>query len=82
VLRPRLEELTLRVRVDGVTHTVTAWSDMSALEALRTVLPSAPSKCEAGICGTCAVLLDGVVERVCSLPAHRLDGASVETGRR
>jgi aerobic-type carbon monoxide dehydrogenase small subunit (CoxS/CutS family) len=81
VLRPRIEELALRVRVDGVDHAIAAWSDMSALEALRTVVPSAPSKCEAGLCGTCEVLLDGTVVRVCSLPAHRLDGARVETGR-
>jgi aerobic-type carbon monoxide dehydrogenase small subunit (CoxS/CutS family) len=80
VLRPRVEELTLHVRVDGLDHVVAAWSDMSALEALRVVHRAAPSRCESGICGTCEVLVDGEMARICSLPAHRLDGAVVETG--
>jgi aerobic-type carbon monoxide dehydrogenase small subunit (CoxS/CutS family) len=80
-LRPRLEELAVGVRVDGVDHVVTTWSDMSALEALRLVHPAAPSRCESGICGTCEVLLDGAVARICSLPARRLDGADVVTRR-
>jgi aerobic-type carbon monoxide dehydrogenase small subunit (CoxS/CutS family) len=80
-LRPRLEELTLGVRVDGVDHVVHAWSDMSALQALRAVHPGAPSRCESGLCGTCEVLLDGAVARICSLPARRLDGVVVETRR-
>jgi carbon-monoxide dehydrogenase small subunit len=71
----------LHVRVDGVDHVVEAWSDMSALEALRVVHPAAPSRCESGICGTCEVLVDGEVVRVCSLPAQRLEGADVETRR-
>ena len=79
MLRPRLEELTLHVRVDGVDHIVTVWSDMSALEALRVVHPAAPSRCESGICGTCEVVVDGEAARVCSLPAHLLEGVHVET---
>jgi aerobic-type carbon monoxide dehydrogenase small subunit (CoxS/CutS family) len=80
-LRPRIEELELRVRVDGVDRVVTAWSDMSALQVLRERLGhrEAPSRCEAGLCGACEVRLDGTVTRICSLPARRLDGATLET---
>jgi carbon-monoxide dehydrogenase small subunit len=81
VLRPKIDELSLHVRVDGTDHMIAAWSDMSALEALRVVHPGAPSRCESGICGTCEVLLDGTVTRICSEPAHRLDGADVVTSR-
>lgn len=81
-LRPSIAELTLHVRVDGVDRVVQAWSDMTALQVLREGLGHgrAPSRCESGICGTCEVLVDGVVVRVCSLPAARLDGATLVTG--
>ncbi len=78
-LRPHIEQLTLHVRVDGVDQVIDAWSDMSALQALRAVHPSAPSRCESGICGTCEVVFDGTPTRICSLPAARLDGASLVT---
>jgi aerobic-type carbon monoxide dehydrogenase small subunit (CoxS/CutS family) len=82
-LRPRIDELTLHVRVDGVDRVVTAWSDMSALQVLRECLGhrEAPSRCEAGLCGTCEVRLDGAISRICSVPARRLDGATLETTR-
>lgn len=81
MLRPRVEELTLHVRVDGVDRVVVAWSDMSALQVLREGLghSAAPSRCESGICGTCEVLVDGVLTRICSVPAARLEGASLVT---
>jgi aerobic-type carbon monoxide dehydrogenase small subunit (CoxS/CutS family) len=82
-LRPRIDELTLHVRVDGVDRVVTAWSDMSALQVLRECLGhrDAPSRCETGLCGTCEVHLDGTVTRICSVPATRLDGATLDTVR-
>jgi aerobic-type carbon monoxide dehydrogenase small subunit (CoxS/CutS family) len=80
-LRPRIEELELHARVDDVDHVVHAWTDMSALQALREVHPDAPSQCESGLCGTCEVLLDGVPTRICSVPSRRLHQAVVMTSR-
>jgi carbon-monoxide dehydrogenase small subunit len=80
-LRPRIEEVTLRVRIDGRDHVAEAWSDMTALQVVREVLalPNARWKCEAGLCGTCEVTLDGAATRLCTVSCRRLDGAVVET---
>jgi aerobic-type carbon monoxide dehydrogenase small subunit (CoxS/CutS family) len=81
VLRPKLREIPIAFTLDGVSQEMTAWSDMSALEALRIVTNRARfrSKCEMGLCGTCEVAVDGVVVRVCAMSAEKLDGASIST---
>jgi aerobic-type carbon monoxide dehydrogenase small subunit (CoxS/CutS family) len=80
-LRPRLREIPITFTLDGIEHSMTAWSDMAALEALRiaTNRERFRSKCEMGVCGTCEVQVDGAVARVCAFAAEKLDGASVVT---
>ncbi len=48
-------------------------------EALRSLgdREDFPSKCEAGICGRCEVIVNGTVTRVCSVSARRLDQMAV-----
>jgi aerobic-type carbon monoxide dehydrogenase small subunit (CoxS/CutS family) len=83
MLRPRLEQSTVCFSLDGEATTVTVWSDMSALEALR--LATTPqrfaSRCEMGTCGTCELHIDDVVTRVCLVAATRLDGCAVISSR-
>jgi ferredoxin len=81
VLRPRLREIPITFILDGVEHSMTAWSDMSALEALRLATNRARfhSKCEMGVCGTCEVHVNGAQVRVCALSAEKLDGTTVTT---
>ena len=78
-LRPRVEEVDLHVRIDGVDHHAHAWTDMSALQVLSKVLrlPDVRWRCESGLCGTCEVLLDGEATRLCSVPCTRLDHATI-----
>ena len=79
MLRPRLGQRTLHVTIGDTPHTVEVWSDMSALEAVRLVVgrSGAPSRCEYGMCGTCEALVDGVVTRICSVGALKLEGTTV-----
>ncbi len=78
-LSPRLAQLTITFTIDGAPHTVAAWSDMTALEVVRAAIGRAglPSKCEAGICGTCESRVDGVATRLCSVPGRVIDGTTV-----
>jgi aerobic-type carbon monoxide dehydrogenase small subunit (CoxS/CutS family) len=81
VLRPHLREIPITFTLDAVEHSMTAWSDMAALEALRLVTNRARfrSKCEMGLCGTCEVEVDGAVVRVCAMSAEKLNGTEVVT---
>jgi len=83
-LRPRIEEVALAVTIDGVEHRVQGWTDMTALQVVREVLrhPDVRWRCEAGLCGTCEALLDGVPTRLCTVSCTRLDGAAVELPER
>jgi isoquinoline 1-oxidoreductase subunit alpha len=78
-LRASLERFDLTFSLDGVSHTVQAWSDMTALEVVRGVAGRAAfrSQCEMGLCGTCETPVNGVVTRLCSLPARSLQGTRV-----
>ena len=81
MLRPRLESHDISLTIDDQPIALTVWSDMSALEALRlaTDREQFRSSCEMGICGTCEVAVDGVVTRVCTIPAVALAGRHVSS---
>jgi carbon-monoxide dehydrogenase small subunit len=81
VLRPRIEEVTVRFTVDGEEHAVAVYSDESALRALqqRFGRPRFPSSCEQGLCGTCETVVDGRPTRLCLIAAARLDGLSLQS---
>ena len=81
MLRPRIEEVTVRLTVDGTEHVVTVYSDESALRALQEHFgrPRFPSSCEQGLCGTCETIVDGLPTRLCLIAAPRLDGLSLES---
>jgi xanthine dehydrogenase YagT iron-sulfur-binding subunit len=68
--------------VDGEGITITTWTDMSALLALRLSARLAKPRrgCEAGSCGACESLVNGEPTRLCQLRPVLLDGAVVVTG--
>jgi len=78
-LRPRLTHVPATFTIDGATHTVDAWSDMTALEVVRQALgkQGMPSRCESGICGTCEVLVNGGPMRLCSIPGRAIDASTI-----
>jgi aerobic-type carbon monoxide dehydrogenase small subunit (CoxS/CutS family) len=79
MLRPKLSQVPVTFTVAGTEHCVEAWSDMTALEVVRLVVgrDGAPSRCEAGICGTCESLVDGVVVRLCATGVGRIEGTTI-----
>jgi len=83
VLRPRIEEVTVRFAVDGEEHEVVVYSNESALRALQEHFgrPRVPSSCEQGLCGTCETVVDGQPTRLCLIAAPRLDGLSLESSQ-
>jgi aerobic-type carbon monoxide dehydrogenase small subunit (CoxS/CutS family) len=78
-LSPRVAQLTISFTMDDRTHAVTAWSDMTALEVVRAAVGRGglPSRCEAGICGTCESRVDGIATRLCSVPGRVIDGTTI-----
>jgi carbon-monoxide dehydrogenase small subunit len=67
--------------VNGVEHEADCWEGESLLFALREKLgvPGAKNACEQGECGSCSVLLDGVLVCACLVLAAQADGHSVVT---
>jgi carbon-monoxide dehydrogenase small subunit len=72
---------TIRLRVNGVPHTVTVEPRRTLVDVLREDLGLTGTHvgCEHGVCGACTVLWDGQPVRACLVFAIQLDGASLTT---
>ena len=69
------------MRVNGAEHQTDVWPGESLLYALRERLglPGSKNACEQGECGSCSVLLDGVLACSCLVLAAQADGHDVVT---
>lgn len=72
---------TYRIKVNGVTKTVEAESDMPLLWALRDLMGLTGTKygCGIGSCGSCTVLIDGESARSCQTAISDLGSKEVVT---
>ena len=72
---------TFDLVVNGENYTVEADRQMPLLWALRDLLGLTGTKfsCGAGLCGSCTVLMDGIVTRSCVLPLKRATGKNILT---
>ena len=73
--------MRISVRVNGVEHEADVWEGESLLFALRERmgLPGSKNACEQGECGSCSVLLDGVLVCACLVLAAQADGHEIVT---
>jgi carbon-monoxide dehydrogenase small subunit len=69
------------LRVNGIECEADCWEGESLLFALREKLgfPGSKNACEQGECGSCSVLLDGVLVCACLVLAAQADGHDVRT---
>ncbi|MBV8079048.1 MAG: (2Fe-2S)-binding protein [Actinobacteria bacterium] len=73
--------MRVSMRVNGVEVEADCWEGESLLFALREKLgfPGAKNACEQGECGSCSVLLDGILVCACLVLAAQADGHDVVT---
>ena len=73
--------MRIQLRVNGVECEADCWEGESLLFALREKLgfPGSKNACEQGECGSCSVLLDGVLVCACLVLAAQADGHDVTT---
>jgi aerobic carbon-monoxide dehydrogenase small subunit len=73
--------LKISLRVNGEACEAEIWEGESLLFALRERLglPGSKNACEQGECGSCSVLLDGVLVCSCLVLAAQADGHDVAT---
>ena len=73
--------MRIELRINGVEAEADCWEGESLLFALREKLgyPGAKNACEQGECGSCSVLLDGVLVCACLVLAAQADGHEVTT---
>ena len=71
----------IEITVNGQVHRVDVEPDTPLLWALRDTLGLTGTKYGCGIaqCGACSVLVDGQVQRSCSVPVEAVAGAQVTT---
>lgn len=71
----------ITLNINGKTHSVDVAPDMPLLWVLRDVLGLTGTKygCGAGMCGACAVHVDGAMARSCQVTAQEAQGKSVTT---
>ncbi|MBW1881627.1 MAG: (2Fe-2S)-binding protein [Deltaproteobacteria bacterium] len=67
--------------VNGTRHEVDADPEMPLLWVLRDLLGLTGTKyaCGKGLCGSCAVLVDGEAVRSCTIPMSALEGKAITT---
>ena len=73
--------MKIALTVNGERHEADVWEGESLLFALRERLglPGSKNACEQGECGSCSVLLDGVLVCSCLVLAAQADGHDVVT---
>ena len=73
--------MKIELRVNGERREAEVWPGESLLFALRERLglPGSKNACEQGECGSCSVLLDGVLVCSCLVLAAQADGHEVVT---
>lgn len=76
-----MEELQLRIRVNGRAVTVLTSPNARLLDVLREKLglTSVKEGCGIGECGACTVLMDNEAVDACLILAGQAEGASIET---
>jgi carbon-monoxide dehydrogenase small subunit len=73
--------MRVQLRVNGLEAEADCWEGESLLFALREKLgyPGSKNACEQGECGSCSVLLDGMLVCACLVLAAQADGHDVTT---
>ena len=73
--------MRIELLVNGEQHETEVWPGESLLFALRERLglPGSKNACEQGECGSCSVLLDGVLVCACLVLAAQADGHEIVT---
>jgi carbon-monoxide dehydrogenase small subunit len=73
--------MRIRLTVNGEPREADVWEGESLLFALREhmALPGSKNACEQGECGSCSVLVDGVLVCACLVLAAQADGHEVVT---
>ena len=73
--------MNVRLTVNGEPREAEVWEGESLLFALRERLglPGSKNACEQGECGSCSVLLDGVLVCACLVLAPQAEGRDVTT---
>lgn len=71
----------MKTTVCGITYEFEPRPDESAVDVIRhrAKLTGTKLVCGSGACGACAVVIDGVLVNSCLIPAHALDGRSIQT---
>ena len=73
--------MRITITINGEPREADVWSGESLLFALRERLglPGSKNACEQGECGSCSVLLDGVLVCACLVSALQAQGSDVVT---
>ena len=74
-------EVTVRLSIDGQSHTLKVEPRVTLLDAMRERLNLTAQKrvCDRGSCGACTVLVDGRSAYACSILAVEMQGKAIRT---